>query len=72
MLCSRRAVLGGMGLAVLSPALVACSGDPEQLTISISDVPVGSGVIAGGYVITQPVAGTFEAFDARCPHANVE
>lgn len=76
MICSRRAVISGMGLAslaVLSPALVSCSsGEPDQLTIPASEVPVGSGVIAGGYVITQLVEGEFAAFNARCPHADVQ
>lgn len=31
-------------------------------------VPVGGGVIVDEVVITQPVAGTFVAFDATCPH----
>lgn len=76
MICSRRAVISGMGLAslaVLSPALVSCSsGDLDQLTIPASEVPVGTGVIAGGYVITQLVEGEFQAFNARCPHADVQ
>jgi Rieske Fe-S protein len=35
----------------------------------VADVKVGSGVIKGDYVITQPVAGTFKAFSTVCPHA---
>ena len=31
-------------------------------------IPVGGGVIVDGVVVTQPVAGTFAAFDATCPH----
>ena len=34
-----------------------------------ADVKVGSGVIKGNYVVTQPVAGTFKAFSTVCPHA---
>lgn len=35
-----------------------------------SDIPVGGGTIfaAQKLVITQPVAGTFAAFDTTCPH----
>lgn len=33
-----------------------------------ADVPVGSGVIVDGVVITQPVAGEFKAFSAVCTH----
>ncbi|MDN5858991.1 MAG: Rieske (2Fe-2S) protein [Pseudonocardia sp.] len=31
-------------------------------------VPVGGGVITDGVVVTQPVAGTYAAFDPTCPH----
>ena len=33
-----------------------------------SDVPVGSGVINGEVVVTQPVAGEFKGFSAKCTH----
>ena len=33
-----------------------------------SDVPVGSGVIVGEVVITQPVAGEFNGLSAKCTH----
>ena len=33
-----------------------------------SDVPVGSGVIVGEVVVTQPVAGEFKGFSAKCTH----
>ncbi|MBM7367233.1 ubiquinol-cytochrome c reductase iron-sulfur subunit [Gordonia hydrophobica] len=71
------------GAAVLGTALSACGGDssaPES-TVSVpsnaptgtlaetADVPVGSGVITAGVVLTQPTAGTYEAFTAECTHA---
>jgi Rieske Fe-S protein len=34
-----------------------------------ADVPVGSGVIVGEVVITQPTAGDFKGFSAICTHA---
>ena len=33
-----------------------------------SDIPVGSGVIVGEVVVTQPVAGEFKGFSAKCTH----
>jgi nitrite reductase/ring-hydroxylating ferredoxin subunit len=33
-----------------------------------SDVPVGSGVIVGEIVVTQPSAGMFKGFSAKCTH----
>ena len=36
--------------------------------VAAGSVPVGGGVITEGVVVTQPVAGTFAAFDATCPH----
>lgn len=34
-----------------------------------ADVPVGSGVIVGEIVITQPAAGDYKGFSATCTHA---
>lgn len=34
-----------------------------------ADVPVGSALIVGDVVITQPTAGVFEGFSSVCPHA---
>jgi Rieske Fe-S protein len=33
-----------------------------------TDVPVGSGVIVGEVVLTQPTAGVFKGFSAKCTH----
>jgi Rieske Fe-S protein len=33
-----------------------------------ADVPVGSGVIVGEVVVTQPTAGVFKGFSAKCTH----
>jgi Rieske Fe-S protein len=33
-----------------------------------ADVPVGSGVIVGDVVVTQPSAGVFKGFSAKCTH----
>lgn len=41
---------------------------PEELTTT-ADVPVGSGIIVGETIITQPVAGDFKAFSAVCTHS---
>lgn len=37
---------------------------------AVESIPVGGGVIFAehGVVVTQPVAGTFAAFDTTCPH----
>jgi Rieske Fe-S protein len=41
---------------------------PEALT-KTADVPVGSGVIVGEVVVTQPAAGDFKGFSAICTHS---
>ncbi|QDP98910.1 Rieske (2Fe-2S) protein [Microlunatus elymi] len=66
--------LGGGGAAVLG----ACSGgaggaasgasSAAPMTIAKSDVPSGSGVIKGAYVVTQPSSGDFKAFSSTCTH----
>ena len=35
---------------------------------AVADVPVGGGVIAGAYVVTQPSSGAFRAFSKVCTH----
>lgn len=72
---SRRAVLIG---AAAVP-LVACGPPPQpnvpnpptpgQVLTKAADVPVGSGTIVDGTLITQPSAGVFKGFIARCTHA---
>ena len=44
------------------------AGTGEALT-KTADVPVGSGVIIGKTVVTQPTAGDFKAFSAVCTHS---
>lgn len=41
----------------------------EQAIAQTADVPVGGGVIVGDVVVTQPAAGTFNGFSAKCTHA---
>lgn len=71
----RRAILIG---AAAVP-LVACGPPPQpkipnpptpgQRLIAAADVPVGSGTIVDGTLITQPSTGVFKGFIARCTHA---
>ena len=81
---SRRAVLGSAGLAAVTICLAGCgsSGSPSSAgsattdasgatTVKTSDVPVGSGLIVGQYVVTQPKEGTYEAFGHLCTHQNL-
>lgn len=73
---TRRTLL--IGAAAAAP-LAACgkpaappappAPTPGQRLTAVADVPVGSGTIAGGTLITQPTAGVFKGFVARCTHA---
>ena len=53
-----------------APATGASAAPVSGALASVSEVPVGGGVIVPEppIVITQPVAGTFKAFTAICPH----
>ena len=54
------------------PAAQSASGGtaaPAAKAIAkTSDVPVGSGVIVGEVVVTQPSAGVFKGLSAKCTH----
>jgi Rieske Fe-S protein len=46
----------------------APAGQSGNIVGKTSDVPVGSGALLGGVVVTQPTSGTFLAFSPVCPH----
>lgn len=52
------------------PVTETSTQGPEPLKVPVASVPVGSGIVLAesGIVVTQPTAGTFEAFDVTCPH----
>jgi Rieske Fe-S protein len=54
--------------AAASPAPTG-GGAPADAIAKASDIPVGSGVIVGDVVVTQPAAGDFKGFSAICTHA---
>lgn len=68
----------GAALCPLAP-LTACgktatpSASPPptqgQVLTAAADVPVGAATIVDGTLITQPTAGVFKGFVARCTHA---
>ena len=51
------------------PASGGAAGPEAKAIAKTTDVPVGSGVIVGDVVVTQPSAGVFKAFSAKCTHA---
>ena len=52
------------------PATAAPSaGAPANVIARASDVPVGSGVIVGDIVVTQPSPGVFKGLSSTCTHA---
>jgi Rieske Fe-S protein len=59
---------GESGTTAAAPS---ASGGPALAAKAIAkttDVPVGSGVIVGDVVVTQPSAGVFKGFSAKCTH----
>ncbi len=49
--------------------LAACGTEPTS-EVAATEVPVGSSVIVGHFIIAQPTAGQYVAYSARCPHQN--
>jgi len=75
---TRRHLLLGAGLAAAAVGgLSACSpgdageGSPGPVSAATSDIPVGGGKIFrdAQTVVTQPSAGTFQAYSSICTHA---
>lgn len=76
---SRRIVFQGLGALGVAAALAGCGGGGESAPApsagtslaSISEVPVGGGVILSDQkiVLTQATEGDFKAFTAVCTHS---
>ncbi|GAA4679701.1 Rieske (2Fe-2S) protein [Gordonia humi] len=80
---ARRTVLVAAPITAVALGAAACGGNDSNAPASdapaadtssgtaltpTAKVPVGGGVVVGDVVVTQPVAGTFEAFSTTCPH----
>jgi Rieske Fe-S protein len=63
--CSSQATNSGPTSAAGGPAAAA----PANVIARTSDVPVGSGVIVGDIVVTQPSPGVFKGVSSTCTHA---
>lgn len=75
MTIKRRTALGAAATIPGVTVLTACGGDEQgggsdggPVRVPVADVPEGGGVVQGEVVVTQPEPGTYEAFDATCPH----
>ena len=64
--CNRRLFLIGTATTFAGALLTACL--PPKQTIDANDVPVGSAIIVGDFIITQPTSGVYHAYSATCPH----
>lgn len=51
------------------PASGGAAAPAANAIAKTADVPVGSGVIVAEVVVTQPSAGVFKGFSAKCTHA---
>nr|NLI49777.1 Rieske 2Fe-2S domain-containing protein [Propionibacterium sp.] len=67
--------LGAAGLAGCSAPTSSSTGAgsatttaSKGTTIAAASVPVGGGVVAGSFIVTQPTQGTFAAYSYLCPH----
>ena len=55
--------------AAAPPPTSGAAAPAANAVAKTADVPVGSGVIVGEVVVTQPSAGVFKGFSAKCTHA---
>ncbi|MCF4007647.1 Rieske 2Fe-2S domain-containing protein [Corynebacterium uropygiale] len=64
--CSRRLFLAGVGTTFAGALLAACGDSTAE--VAATDVPVGSAVIVGKFIVAQPTAGEYRAYSTVCPH----
>ncbi|AHI23947.1 Iron-sulfur protein [Corynebacterium vitaeruminis DSM 20294] len=67
--CSRRMFLVGTATTFAGALLAACGSAKEVNSVAVKDVPVGSAVIVGKYIVAQPTEGEYKAYSTTCPHA---
>lgn len=65
--CSRRLFLLGSAITFAGAVLAACGSSPTE-EVAAADVPVGSAVIVGDFIIAQPQRGQYRAYSTTCPH----
>jgi nitrite reductase/ring-hydroxylating ferredoxin subunit len=75
----RRTVLRVAAMGAAATPLAACGKTAEppaapattagQVLAATAEVPVGSGIVVDGTLISQPSPGVFTGFVARCTHA---
>jgi len=63
------ATYGEKPAAAKAPAPSGAPSATAQSLTTVAEVPVGSGVIVGDIVVTQPTAGAFAGLSSVCPHA---
>ncbi|MBV7293792.1 Rieske (2Fe-2S) protein [Corynebacterium sp. P5875] len=66
--CSRRLFLVGTATTFAGAVLAACGGKETPASVEAEDVPVGSAVVVGNFIIAQPTSGVFHAYSTVCPH----
>ncbi|PFG27672.1 putative rieske iron-sulfur protein [Corynebacterium renale] len=67
--CSRRLFLVGSATTFAGILAAAC-GSTSTEEVAATDVPVGSAIIVGDFIIAQPTAGEYRAYSVICPHQN--
>ena len=76
---TRRTILGAAVAGAAAAPLAACANSAEapaaqtpkagQALAATTDIGVGGATIVDGTLISQPTAGVFDGFIARCTHA---
>lgn len=72
--CNRRLFLLGSAATFAGAVLAACGGDKskaDSLQVEASEVPLGSAVVVGDFIVAQPTEGKYVAYSALCTHQGV-
>ncbi|TNL96876.1 Rieske (2Fe-2S) protein [Corynebacterium tapiri] len=65
--CNRRLFLLGTGTTLAGALLAACGSAPSE-EVAKTDIPLGSAILVGDYIVARPDESKYVAYSRSCPH----